>query len=98
VTDSYRLTGWELDQLRASAEQREIVDVAGRDLLALVDEAATARRRSPSLWASLWVLPFVAGTLGWLWSGDWRWMGSGLLGVLVVSVVGAAVDGKRGAR
>lgn len=48
--DPKRLTGWELDQLRFSAEQREIVDVAGKDLLALVNEVTEGRQRYTIGW------------------------------------------------
>lgn len=46
MTDPKRLTNWELDQLRFAAEQREIVDVAGKDLLALRNEVAAIRRKA----------------------------------------------------
>jgi hypothetical protein len=94
-----RLGDWQLDQLRVSAEQRDIVDVASKDLLLLVDEVAEARRKRSQPWAPLALLPVVAGALAWLWSGDWRWFVAGLLALAAVAAVGSSLDGaKRGAR
>jgi hypothetical protein len=87
-----RLTDWELDQLRFSAEQRDIVDVASKDLLLLVDEVAEARRKRSQPWAPLALLAPVVGALAWLWSGDWRWFAAGLLALAAVAAVGSSLD------
>jgi hypothetical protein len=86
-----RLGDWQLDQLRFSAEQRDIVDVASKDLLLLVGEVAEARRKRSQPWAPLALLPVVAGAFGWLWSGDWRWFVAGLLALAAVAAVGSSL-------
>jgi hypothetical protein len=100
VTDPKRLTDWELDQLRFSAEQRDIVDVPGKDLRALVDEVLALRRRPQAHpYASLLALCPVGGAALWVMTGEWRWAVVGFLALLASAAVGAAIDGaKRGAR
>ena len=93
-----RLTTWELDQLRASAQQRAIVDVAGVDLLALCDEVFASRRKTSQPYAPLVALPPIAGLAAWLWTGDWRWAALGAPLLLVGVVVGTTLDNAERAR
>lgn len=93
--DPKRLGDWQLDQLRFSAEQRDIVDVASKDLLALCDEAAASRRTRRHPFAALWVLAPAAGIVQWIWTGDWRWLATGFVCLFVVGAIGAALDSRR---
>jgi hypothetical protein len=93
-----RLTDWELDQLRFSAEQRDIVDVASKDLLALVGEVAAGRRKASQPYAPLVVLPVIAGVAAWLWTGDGRWAVAGVLLLAAGVVVGTTMDSAHRAR
>lgn len=93
--DPKRLTDWELDQLRFSAEQRDIVDVASKDLLALVGEVAdTRRRRHRSLTPLILFFP-IAGTALWMVTGHWQWFTAGWLALSAAAVLGTTFGGDR---
>lgn len=39
-------------------------------------------------------LLFVAGLLGWMWTGEWRWAVTGLILLLAAAVLSGALDTK----
>lgn len=39
---------------------------------------------------------FLAGLGAWLWLGEWRWALSGFLLMLVLAIVGATIDARKG--
>ena len=44
------------------------------------------------------LVALAAGLLAWLWLGDWRWAVTGLVALVALAAIGAAIDGrKRGA-
>lgn len=41
-------------------------------------------------------LALGAGLLAWLWLGEWRWAVTGLVLLVVLAAVGAALDARKG--
>lgn len=41
------------------------------------------------------LLVLAAGLLAWLWLGEWRWAVTGLVALVALAAVGAAIDGRR---
>lgn len=37
----------------------------------------------------------AVGTVAWAWTGEWRWVVTGLGALIVLASVGAAIDGRK---
>ena len=55
----------------------------------------TADRKPLHPLAATGFICLAAGITAWAWTGDWRWVVTGLCALLVFGVVGAALDARR---